>query len=150
MRNSRLLPVLGVLLFVQFNSIAMADSTLDAPAIGGYSPVSYFIENKAEHGSPQFAVEHRGETYFLTSKAQIEIFEKNPDRYRPRHRACSYSLAYGKVLPLDPTSFKIIGDTLLLFHVSEEKDALVDWNKSKLSQEEMLRRADANIFLIEF
>lgn len=120
------------------------------PAIGGYSPVSYFTENKAELGSPEFSVEHDGRLYFLTSQEQVEIFAKNPDKYRPRHRSCPYSLAFGMVLPLDPTNFKIIGDSLLLFHLSDDKDGLKDWNTSQLSEEELIRRADSNLFLITF
>ncbi len=119
-------------------------------AIGGYSPVSYFTEGEAQQGYPEFAVKHDGQVYFLTSAKQVAAFNENPDKYRPRHRACPYSLAYGMVLPLDPTNFKVIGDTLLLFHRSEEKDALLEWNSSPLSEEELLRRADANVFLIEF
>lgn len=121
-----------------------------SPAIGGYSPVSYFTKNKAELGSPEFSVEHNGRVYFLTSQEQVEIFAKNPDKYRPRHRACTYSLAFGMVLPLDPTNFKIVGDSLLLFHLSDEKDALLEWNSSELDEEELIRRADANLFLITF
>lgn len=120
------------------------------PAIGGYSPVSYFTKNSAELGSPEFAVEHEGAVYHLTSQEQVEIFRKDPDRYRPRHRACPYSLAYGMVLPLDPTNFKIVGGSLLLFHRSEEKDALIEWNNSDLSEQELLRRAEANAFLVTF
>ncbi|MEM6511946.1 MAG: hypothetical protein AAF660_02950 [Pseudomonadota bacterium] len=132
---------------------ALADDTeaeAKAPAIGGYSPVSYFTENKAERGSREFSVEHDGRLYYLTSAAQVEIFNDNPDKYRPRHPSCPYSLAYGMVLPLDPTNFKIIGDSLLLFHRSEEKDALLEWNTSELSEEELLSRADANLFRLEF
>ncbi len=119
-------------------------------AIGGYSPVSYFTENKAERGSPDFAVEHDGKLYFLTSAQQVALFNENPERYRPRYSVCPYSLAYGMVLPLDPTNFKIVGDHLLLFHRSEEKDALAEYAASDLDVEELLRRADANLFLIEF
>jgi len=120
------------------------------PAIGGYSPVSYFTENNAELGSPEFSVEHDGRLYFLTSQEQVEIFAKNPDKYRPRHRSCPYSLAFGMVLPLDPTNFKIVGDSLLLFHLSDDNDGLKDWNASQLSEEELIRRADSNLFLITF
>lgn len=120
------------------------------PSIGGYSPVSYFSVGKPELGHAEFAVEHDGRTYFLTSAEQVRAFEKEPDKYRPRHRVCSYSLAYGMVTPLDPTNFKIVGDTLLLFHRSEEKDALLEWNRSELSEEELLQRADANLFLVTF
>ena len=120
------------------------------PAIEGYSPVSYFTEGAAEKGSPEYAVEHDGAVYFLTSREQMALFEQDPEKYRPRHKACPYSLAYGMVLPLDPTNFKIVGGSLLLFHRSEEKDALLEWNESELSEAELLRRADANVFLITF
>lgn len=120
------------------------------PAIGGYSPVSYFTENAAERGDPAFSVVHNEQLYYLTSADQVELFNANPDRYRPRHRSCSYSLALGRVMDLDPTNFKIIDDTLLLFHKSEDKDARLDWEQSELSDEELLRRADANLFLVRF
>lgn len=142
-------PALFVLsAFVGTSSYAGTESA--TPAIGGYSPVSYFTKNKAEIGSPDYSVVYEGQRYFLTSEAQVELFKKNPDRYRPRHRACTYSLALGMVLPLDPTNFKIVGDSLLLFHRSEEKDALLEWNASKLSEAELLQRADANLFLVKF
>lgn len=135
-----------------FLSVAASanEGPIQAPAIGGYSPVSYFTENKAERGSPEFAVEHDGSVYYLTSDSQVDLFNENPDKYRPRHKTCPYSLALGMVLPLDPTNFKVIGDHLLLFHRSDEKDALLEWNESELSVEELLRRADANLFLVEF
>ena len=126
------------------------DRPTQAASIDGYSPVSYFTVGKAERGDPKYAVEHDAAVYYLTSAEQVDIFWQDPDKYRPRHRACPYSLAHGMVLPLDPENFKIVGDSLLLFHRSEEKDAQLEWNNSTLSEEELLRRADANIFLITF
>ena len=120
-----------------------------SPAIGGYSPVSYFTENRAERGSAEFAVEHNGSVYFLTSQAQVALFLEAPDKYRPLHKSCPYSLALGMVTPLDPTNFKIVGGSLLLFHKSEEKDALFEWNNDELGEEELLRRANANATLFE-
>ncbi|TDJ48037.1 MAG: hypothetical protein E2O52_01835 [Gammaproteobacteria bacterium] len=121
-----------------------------APAIGGYSPVSYFTKNIAERGSRKFAVEHRGSIYYLASAAQVEVFKQNPDKYRPRHKSCPYSLAFGRVTPLDPTNFKIVGDNLLLFHLSADEDGLQLWNDSDIDEAELLRRADANVFLMKF
>ncbi|MEO0574920.1 MAG: hypothetical protein AAF004_05605 [Pseudomonadota bacterium] len=131
-------------------SFAYAQDIPVNPSIGGYSPVSYFTEDEAQLGDPEFSVVHDGQLFYLTSEEQVAVFKKNPDRYRPRHRSCPYSLSIGMVLPLDPTNFKIIDDSLLLFHRSEEKDALLEWEASELSQEELLRRADANVFLIRF
>ena len=119
-------------------------------AIGGYSPVSYFTENKAELGSSEFLVEHKGSVYFFTSNEQVKLFNENPNKYLPRYRTCPYSLALGKITPLDPTNFKIVGDSLLLFHQSEKEDGLAQWNSSEISEAELLRRADANIVLQEF
>ena len=38
-------------------------------AIGGYSPVSYFEQGRAELGSPQHAVEHDGKVILLPGAA---------------------------------------------------------------------------------
>ena len=121
------------------------------PAIGGYSPVSYFTQNRAEKGRAEFAVSHQGVTYFLTSLAQVELFKRDPDKYQPQHDLCPYSLALGKQLPLDPTNFKIVGDSLLLFHVSDTAaDDLADRNSSKLDEQELLQRADSIFEIIRF
>ena len=63
----------AVLLGALFSSSVLAQNagTLGAaPAIGGYSPVSYFTKNEAELGSPEFAVEHDGTVYWLASGFQ--------------------------------------------------------------------------------
>jgi len=154
-RFDRFIILSAALLGALFSSSVLAQNAAApgaTPAIGGHSPVSYFTKNKAELGSPEFAVEHDGTVYYLMSQEQVEIFEKNPDKYRPRHRSCSYSLALGKILPLDPTNFKIIGDNLLLFHLSDDENGLQLWNDSKISEDELMRRADANanLFRLRF
>lgn len=118
--------------------------------IGGYSPVSYFTQNKAELGSADFAVAHDGRVYYLTSQAQVELFQANPDRYRPRYDVCPFSLTTGKRRALDPTNFKVIGDTLLLFHKSPGVDGLAGWNESGLTDQELLDRADNQFVLLRF
>ncbi len=118
--------------------------------IGGYSPVSYFTENKAELGSADFAVAHDGRVYYLTSQAQVELFEANPERYRPRYDVCPFSLTTGKRRALDPTNFKVIGDTLLLFHKSPGVDGLAGWNASGLTDQQLLDRADKQFVLLRF
>jgi len=151
----RFIVLSAVLLGALFSGSVLAQNAGTSgttPAIGGYSPVSYFTKNKAEPGSPEFAVEHDGNVYYLVSQEQVEIFEKNPSKYRPWHRSCPYSLAFGKILPLDPTNFKIVGDKLLLFHLSDDENGLQLWNDSKVSEDELMRRADAtaNLFRLRF
>lgn len=134
-------------------SFALAtESDLFNPFIDGYSPVSYFTVNKAEKGSPDFSVTYKGKLYYLTSAEQVEIFKQNPDKYRPRYDVCPYSLTLGKKAPLDPTNFKVIANTLLLFHKSENVDGLALWNnnKSGLTEQELIERADRQYIILDF
>lgn len=154
MKGRNLFILVATVLLASLGNPAIAqteDISVQEPAIGGYSPVSYFTKNIAEPGSKEFAVVHDGAVYYLASADQIEVFEQNPDKYKPRHMSCSYSLALGKVLPLDPTSFKIVGDSLLMFHKHDDGSALARWNSSTVSEEELIRRADANnLFRVDF
>lgn len=119
-----------------------------APELGGYSPVSYFTENRAELGQPEFAVSHEGRVYYLTSAAQVDVFNANPDRYQPRFNLCSFSLISGQKMAIDPTNFKVVGDTLLLFHQSEGMDGLAAWNDAGLTDKELIQRADKQFVLL--
>ena len=118
--------------------------------IQGYSPVSYFEKNKAEMGLSQFSTEYKGEIYWFTSEDQIIIFEKNPDQYIPTFEAfCPYALALGRKVAIDPTNFKIVAGQLLLFHRTDEADALKAFNASA-NQDEILRRAKENYLSLDF
>lgn len=121
-------------------------------AIEGYSPVSYFTKGIAEPGSPEFAVHTKdGMTYYLASAEQVTLFAADPDKYQPRYKICPYSLIYGKKLPLDPTNFQIVGGHLLLFHRSEEQgDGLAAWKNEKLTDAELLEKADGAYRLLSF
>ncbi len=99
-------------------------------AIGGYSPVSYFEQGRAELGSPQHAVEHDGKLYHLASAEQAKTFRANPDRFLPAHDGvCAYGVTVGKSFPVDPTNFKIVDGRLLLFLKNDEVDARELWEK---------------------
>lgn len=148
-----LLPLFTVLTFLLAplsSAQTETDEVLAGPALSGYSPVSYFTVGAPELGRGEFAVTHKGKRYFLTSEEQVALFEENPDKYVPRHDVCTYSLALGMVRPLNPTRFKIVNDSLLLFHVDDEKDALFEWNHASQSEAELLKRADNNLFLVRF
>ena len=120
------------------------------PAIGGYSPVSYFTKNKAELGSEKFQAEYKDQTYYLTSPEQVALFNGNPAHYVPHYGAfCAFSLTEGKKMAIDPTNFKVVGSMLLLFHKSAELDGRSKWNQSG-DQQALLKKADAGFKLLEF
>ena len=102
----------------------------DGIGIDGYSPVSYFTEGKPQRGNPAFAVEHRGVTYLLTSKHQVQQFKQDPDRYVPAYGGwCAFGMAVQDKFPVDPTAFKIEDGRLLLFLRNPRVDALELWNQ---------------------
>lgn len=120
-----------------------------SPAIGGYSPVSYFTKNVAERGSSDFQVEHEGKVYYVSSLEQVTLFNENPEMYAPKFGDfCPYSLILGRELAIDPTSFKVIGNSLLLFHNSEQLDARKEWNKG--NDEDQLEAATGEFVLFTF
>lgn len=100
-------------------------------AIQGYSPVSYFTKGIAEKGNEAYAAEYKGSVYYLSSLSQKELFVADPENFTPRFgEYCPFSLKTGMRKTIDPTSFKVVGDTLLLFHYSDELDAKFEWNKT--------------------
>lgn len=104
-------------------------------AIGGYSPVSYFENGRAELGSPKCAVTHDGKTYHFTTVRQAETFRANPHKYLPEHGgACAYGAAKGETFPVDPTNFKIEDGRLLLFLKNDEVDARELWEQEHAAQ----------------
>ncbi len=149
MRSFRAL--VGAMFFSWVSLSALAQSEVAEIALEGYSPVSYFTENRAERGSPDFKVVHDNKVYFFTSAEQVAMFEKEPTRYLPRFgQLCPYSLSLGKKLPIDPTNFKVVGDTLLLFHQSNDGgNGLVAFEASE-DPEAVLERAQSQLLLLKF
>ena len=110
-------------------------------AMQGYSPVSYFEKGQAERGSAQFAVEHDGVVYHMTSAEQMEKFRSDPDRYVPAYGGwCAYGCAIEKKFPIDPNSFRIVEDRLFLFLKNKDVDALELWKTG--DEDEQTEKAD--------
>lgn len=145
-----LLSLFFVFLSSSVTAQLLSDDVLIRPSLSGYSPVSYFTMGIPQLGSAEYAVTHKGKRYHLTSSEQVKLFGRDPDKYMPRHEACTFSLAQGMVRPADPTKFKIVDGSLLLFYLDDEKDALMEWNESPLGEAELLERADDNAHLIDF
>lgn len=109
--------------------------------LAGYSPVSYIERRRAEPGSPQFAAEHDGVTYFFTSEQQQQMFEADPDRYVPAYGGhCAYGCSVNARLVPDPTSFRIIDGRTHLFLNNGDINARKLWDESDPA--EVKARAD--------
>lgn len=54
----------------------------------GYCPVTLWGRRKWEKGSPQFAAEYQGQTYYMASAKDLEKFQQNMKRYAPQLLGC--------------------------------------------------------------
>lgn len=156
MKNRTLLMALPLAAMLALTPLAAAEA--DAPsraylhahnvpadgiAIDGYSPVSYFTQSRAERGSEDFAVEHRGITYLLTSQEQVETFKADPEKYVPAYGGwCALGMAVQDKFPVDPTAYKIVDGRLMLFLRNADVDALQLWNQG--DEAEYVDKADAH------
>lgn len=60
------------------------------PIVGldGFSPVSLNLHRKWEIGTPEFAWEFKGLTYYMADEVELNLFRKHPERYAPRLLGC--------------------------------------------------------------
>jgi YHS domain-containing protein len=112
------------------SSVEVAPFTTEV-GLQGYSPVSYLDLNRAEPGSPRFAAEHDGVTYYFTSEAQRRAFVANPDRYLPAYGGfCAFGCSVDSRFIPDPASFKVINGRTHLFLRNSDVDAKKLWEES--------------------
>lgn len=112
-------------------------------AIQGYDPVSYFSESKAKKGTKEFAYNYGNAIYYFSSKANLDIFKANPNKYEPQFGGwCAYAMGNsGEKVEIDPKTFKIIGGKLYLFYHTLFNNTLDTWNKNENT---LLQQANTN------
>lgn len=102
-------------------------------AINGYDPVAYFLQKKAVKDKAELAIIEKNVTYYFSSKANLEVFQKNPSAYEPEYGGwCAYAMgATGEKVYVDPETFKIVNNKLYLFYNRFFNNTLKDWNKDE-------------------
>lgn len=116
----------------------------DHLAIQGYDPVAYFPEGggAAAKGDAAIAAEHGGVTYRFASAAHRDAFLANPARYEPSYGGwCAWAMLDGDKVDVDPKSFLVQGDRLLLFYKGFLGDTRAKWLKGDRNAEQ--KTADA-------
>ncbi len=94
-------------------------NTLGAPAdnvaIRGYDPVAYFREGKPHQGSPEFAAQHDGATWWFASAEDKALFEADPEKYMPAFGGfCAYGTSRGYLVKIEPEAWSIVDGRLYL------------------------------------
>lgn len=109
----------------------------------GYDVVSYF-DNKAQKGDKKFITEFDGIKFKFSSKKNLEIFKKNPEKYIPAYGGyCAYAIGVkAQKVSINPKTFEIRDGKLYLFYNSWGTNTLQLWKEE--GAEELKQKADKN------
>lgn len=84
-------------------------------AVGGFDPVAYFAEGRAQPGAPDIALRWRGVRWHFATPAHRAAFEANPKAYLPQFGGfCALSVAQGRPVPADPEHWAVIDGRLYM------------------------------------
>ena len=85
-------------------------------AVNGYDTVAYFTQGKAVKGNPELRYKFMDVQWYFTSEEHLELFKKNPDKYRPQYGGfCAWAVGEKKQkAPGDPNFWKIVDNKLYL------------------------------------
>lgn len=112
-------------------------------ALEGYCPVSYFTQNAAMPGDPEFKSTFNDVDYHFASAEAKRTFDRNPEKYIPAFGGwCAFGMAIEDKFPIDPTNFKIVNGRLYVFLRNPKIDALEKWNQG--DQQQYVARAEAH------
>lgn len=109
----------------------------------GYDVVAY-LNNEAIEGKKVFVSFYDGVKYKFSSEKNLELFNKNPEKYIPQYGGyCAYALALkGTKVSINPKTFKIIDGKLYLFYNAWGTNTLELWEKE--NPEILKEKADKN------
>ena len=109
-------------------------------ALGGYDPVSYFGEGPIV-GNSQISSQNENVTYYFASEDNKAKFESDPQQYIPQYGGfCAVAVSEGKLVPVDPQTYKITDNKLYLFYNGEFGNTKPQWEADEAT---MKAKADA-------
>jgi YHS domain-containing protein len=84
-------------------------------ALGGYDAVAYFKDGKPAKGSAEHTFEHKGSTFYFSSKANRDAFAAEPDKYAAQYGGfCAFGMSGGYKAAAAPDAFTIVNGKLYL------------------------------------
>lgn len=89
-------------------------------AIKGYDAVAFFTDGKPVKGSDQFAFEWKDATWLFASRAHLDSFAINPEKYAPQYGGyCAFGAAEGHKAPTETDTWTVI-DNKLYFNYNKQ------------------------------
>lgn len=130
-------------LYAWMNPEGTYNTAASGLALDGYDPVAYFAEGGGtpRRGDAKLTAEHEGRVYQFTSEENRARFVAAPARYEPQFGGwCAYAVANGYKFHVDPESYVVQDDRLLLFYRGALGDAKTEYEKADTAKQ--LREAD--------
>ena len=124
--------ILGLIFLILSSSVFATEYVSGKKVfIEGYDPVSYQTKDKAEIGSKEIIHTHDGVKIQFSSEENKNLFITNPKKYMPAYKGwCAYAMAQnGKLVDIDPKSFKVTEGKTYLFYNGFWGDTLKKWKK---------------------
>lgn len=112
-------------------------------AANGYDVVAYF-DNEALEGNKKFKTSFKNVDYKFSSKKNLDLFIKNPEKYLPQYGGyCAYAVALkGEKVSINPKSYLIRNGKLYLFYDAWGTNTLELWLKE--NENELIKKANNN------
>lgn len=115
----------------------------------GFDVVAYF-NNEAIEGDKKFTTSFDGVKYKFSSSENLEVFNKNPEKYIPQYGGyCAYAIALkSDKVSINPQTFQIKDEKLYLFYNAWGTNTLKLWKKE--NEIVLTEKADKNWMNIKF
>lgn len=113
--------------------------TENGVALDGQDVVAYFTQSAVVKGSAQYAHRWQGARWLFSSKANRDLFAKNPGKYAPQYGGyCAKAAAGGVLATTVPTAWEVRDGKLYLNYSA---DAQKEWKQDTASK---IVKANAN------
>jgi len=112
-----------VLLFCVLAGKAIARTKVFVPdpitgyAIGGYDPVSYFVDGQPRKGEREHEYKWGGAAWIFVNEGNMAAFARDPEAYAPMFAGCGgYALSEGFATAGNPFIYAVVDGRLVFFH----------------------------------
>ena len=96
----------------------------------GYDVVSYHQQTGPKKGKSRLSTEYKGVIYYFTNEANKAAFLADPQRYEPLYGGwCAYAMLEGDKTKVDPETYKIVDEHLLVFYNGFWGNTYELWNQ---------------------
>lgn len=153
----KILPIFALLLLAASSAFAASSLQHEVPApvrvkefslkkeliLEGYDVVSYQQKGGPQKGTRVHKAEYKGVLYHFVNEANKSTFLADPERYEPLYGGwCAYAMLDGGKTKVNPKSFKIVDDRLLVFYDGIWGDTRKLWNELEGKEADLIGKAD--------